>query len=108
MGIGCPETSVTNYQSTLCNIPEEQISAMFIVASSAKYYSKDADCPYRCSEVRKNTSFVIFPHTGFYNRNCLIIGKINIQSSAALQVEAICREFLETTGGIKLNFMANY
>jgi len=33
-----PETSVTNYQSTLCNIPEEQrYSNIFLIYSSSKY-----------------------------------------------------------------------
>ena len=28
--IGCPETSVTNYQYALCNIPEERKSQLYL------------------------------------------------------------------------------
>jgi hypothetical protein len=28
--VDCPETSVTNYQSTLCNIPKERRSQVFV------------------------------------------------------------------------------
>ena len=31
--IGCPETSVTNYQPTLCNILEERMSHLYLEVS---------------------------------------------------------------------------
>jgi len=30
--IGCPETLLTNYQYTLCNIPEERKSELYVLS----------------------------------------------------------------------------
>jgi len=37
--LGCPEMSVTTYQSTLCNVPEERIYQLEICKKEKKLFT---------------------------------------------------------------------
>jgi hypothetical protein len=41
--IGCPETSVTNYQSTVCNTPEDRRPQITVFVASSTFFGKSRD-----------------------------------------------------------------
>jgi len=56
--IGCPETTVTNYQSTMCNIPEERRSHRYIYINICR-----GKITLQHSRINSDHEVILFPQT---------------------------------------------